>query len=629
MGFLAWHKLASRVPVSSFPTGCTFACCCSKIFSLVVCGEEGITPGGCQNVFQSCCYPYPISFEDSICCFGRLDQAWCPPPTSEGYIPGICYESDREYVKLCVPWTGEIQENGSIIWFGGDVANLNCPTNGYSCQGTEFTGPLTARISTGLDYLGTTGAFQYGRENRPGYQFVEYCDPAFAWQTPPRYYRTPIQNTSEPTYIYESPHCLRIKTNGIHVRTLILSGYNKYNYTGYLTADPQVAVQNYTIPTIVDNPGASGLSQMEGSLGRPFPLSDDVMTFPIWGSATGYADNSVVGDCTPCWSGFREILEDQGISGYCAGDGCLRTQTNSTTGHYLAMQSNNVTGHYFSFAGFNPYVKFWKSSDALGSPSLTSGTGLPPCSLYSLAWSLYDASWRAIAQYSSNSTESALLTAYPSEFGAVRSKLNSLLSDDPRNLTGSHGESVVTYWFDQLNDALTTFINTATSTESLFLINNDTNSLLGEFYEYGAFTTPKVILWDKAAFESASTNDVRWKSLYIPGSGNIVFDSGCTNTGSAWKAYKVVLDEATHDMAWGSTHAARMVQFRVCDASTSQITSQTCISLSMFMQDDDSLFCSYCADASAPFNMGENDCITGPRPEIWGDDTVGTDYGAW
>lgn len=642
MAYFAWHKLASRRVTFTFPIGCTTACCCPAYIpnTGIVCEEDD--PNQCANPFVGCCKPYPISWPDTLCCWGEEQSSWCPPVQyNGGFVPGACYFVDQDYIGLCFPWIGQIDEKGNTTWIKYDPQTFNCSGEQFECNDTQ-QGPLTTRITVGTDTKGGTSAFFVARPNKADYYDMRYVDPAFSWERPPRYYRTPKQPSSLPTKIHETPICLRLKIpSEVPTRTMVLSGYNKYKYTGYLTNDGAVydnfpigsGSYQYSIPKIVNAPGASGLSQMEGSLGRSFPASDDVLTFPLWGATASYISSNLENCGTNnCLGQVFDYISGT-ADNFCIGDDCIQVQENDATGHYMTMQSLNFTGHYHSFSGFNPYVKFWEGStgyigyDENGENSAyNNGTGLPTCSLYSLAWALYDRSWRAVADAivsngGTNDTESELTTAY-SSFGDVRSRLSSLLGDDPRNLTGSHGESVVSYWFRELNEKIETFHNTVRTAESLESYIPELGTTL---YEYGAFTTPKVILWDKTSFKNAATNADRWKSLYIPGSGNILFDSGCVHTNNNWKAYKFFLDEATHDMAWGSTHAARIVQFRVCDASDDQILANTCISMTEALYDYGN-FCTFCATASAPFNMSEADCVTGPRPEIWGDSTVGTDY---
>lgn len=668
MAYFAWHKLSRRLPdFAPGASGCTFACCCPIEFyspvldRYVQCGGE--TPGSCPagDPFNcAACEPYdgtppPQTWDiDEWCCL-ECDQAtWCPQPPYRGYsyTLGVCYQRNMCDWSFCQPWSGTISSDGSISWTRNTVGssyNFNCSGLDYGSNDTQ-QGPLTTRLSLGDRARGGTGAFNYSYANDTSYtqNNRRQKDPTFSvpglGDGTARYYSSPAQPGVVPLEnIHASQICFRMKIpSSVPSRTIVLSGYNRYRYTGYLSGDNLMG--DFGIPKIVSDPGASGLSEMEGSLGRSFPLSDVVVTYPLWGGTTAYSVYDWENCGAECRSGMLQAVYGGRTGDFCIGDECLEVQpNNSATGHYLSMVAGNLTGHYHSFSGFNPYVKYWETASedylANGEPwsytepyaAYNNGTGLPPCSLFSLAWALYDRSWRVLLDSNvvgttAHSSEQGIYDAYTSSFGNVRNKLNSLLSDDPRNLTGAYGESVVTYWFDQLNNAITGFY------EDYFA--NEINPTMPSYYnsdsspktKFGAFTTPKVILWDKAAFLNASTNAARWQSLYIPGSGNILFDSGCTHTNNNWKAYRFMVDEASHDMAWGSTHAARMIQFRVCDRSSDQISAQTYNSITdnRFYQ---GTFCEMCATSGSPFGMtADMDCVTGPFPETWGDYSVGTDY---
>lgn len=635
MAYFAWHKLARRRLEQSFTPGCTSVCCCP-----IECGSND-PPPECAIAF------YPVEFPSNYCCDVVFSTAWCGGcPYNDQTCIESCHDSETHlWNVLCRPWIGVIDENGNIDWTNFDPVIWNCSGEEFACNSPSnmSEGPLTTRLAVGDQPMGGTSAFASSRPNIPDYVDIWYVDPAFAPQRPPRYYETPLQG-SNPTRLQESPMCLRLKIpSAVPTRTMVLSGYNKYRYTGYLTNDSEVyssyanGSNVYAIPKIIHDPGASGLSQMEGSLGRSFPLPDDVLTYPLWGASESYIPVSEECDPNPCIFTYMDHITTEVLNDFCVGDDCLKVQQNDATGHYMTMQSLNFTGHYHSFSGYNPYVKFFEGATAFNSnngiePNYEKGTGLPPCSLYSLAWALYDRSWRAVGEASDaggsgNGTEQELITEYPTQFGGVRNTLNSLLGDDPRNLTGSYGESVVTYWFDQLNNKLKDFVNHVISQESLDgYILDAGRTLGGTVYEYGAFTTPKVILWNRTGFLNATTNTDRWKNLYIPGSGNILFDTGCTHTDNNWKAFKFYLDEGSHDPQWGSEHSARMLQFRVCDASDDQITSQICTSMRVLPAIGNT-FCELCATSGSPFEMDSaTDCIEFISPELYADPTVGTDY---
>lgn len=55
-----------------------------------------------------------------------------------------------------------------------------------------------------------------------------------------------------------------------------------YTIAGVLSGDPMYGRAD----SFWDDAGGSGLSQMEGSLGRRFPLHDSYLTLPLWGQQT-------------------------------------------------------------------------------------------------------------------------------------------------------------------------------------------------------------------------------------------------------------------------------------------------------------------------------------------------------
>ena len=415
------------------------------------------------------------------------------------------------------------------------------------------------------------------RLNDPSYGEKTSCDPNLSNdEVPRRYYNTPLQAAGLTSFGY-TRLCNRIVTYTIADRTMIFSGRNKYRYTGFLS--PEASTFNCNIPTIIDNPGASGLSQMEGSLSRQFPSSDDVLGSPLWGAkfATGAGPNE--GDdpiCSPS---------------ACFGSGCFGVVDNDGTGHYLP---SATTGQgYFSFSCFNPHA-IWKGYSDI--------VGLPTCSLYSMVWALYNAAWReygVLANGGIYESESDLLGAggsIASTFTTLRNRLTTLLSTDPSGTVG--GVSNVQLQLESFEDGLQSFA--AASIDPL---------------PYRAFTAPQVFLWDRTSYIAASAAN-KWKHLYIAGSANILMDTGCTSTGSQWKAFGCGLDEVTHDMTWGSTHAAQLIGFMGCNnrlGSAQKVVMQDlgcAIGGSEPLYTD--IFCELCAATAAPYNMGPEDCVPHP-----------------
>lgn len=432
------------------------------------------------------------------------------------------------------------------------------------------------------------------------------------------------------THFGQDVLCFRHKIpSNTPTRTIVLSGYNRYKYTGYLSGDPVGQFMQdggATMNSLIFSPGASGISSIEGSMGRSFPLPDDVLTYPLWGASGDYGTGSC--ECQSQWDDLMGITAntEQGLTDYCIGN-CLDVQKNDATGHYLPM--SNLNGGYHSFSGFQPYVKYWEGvSDTLIAEdngaydnAYAVGTGIPTCSLYSLILALYDKTWRYNAQFAGNCNSEADFASgncnsgWVTPFNNLRNKMLQVLSANPGSVTGPNNESAVTWWLNEFNNEIVSFyLNTANTIDL---------STTG----YGAFTIPKMILWDRASYLAASNNTDKWKHLYIPGSANILFDSGCTHTNGNWRAHRIVFDEGSHDITWGSKNAARLIQFRACNNASTSVLSETCVSGMIY--NPTSSFCTECATGSQPFNMdpgSTNDCFTGPRPELWGDSTVGTNY---
>jgi len=422
--------------------------------------------------------------------------------------------------------------------------------------------------------------FPCTRVNAENYASKIGCDPNnISDEFPRRYYNTPEQAAGLTAFGY-TRICNRIITYSVPDRTMILSGRNKYRYTGFLS--PEASTFNCLVPTIIDNPGASGLSQMEGSLSRQFPASDDVLGSPLWGARIATGAGPDQGDDPTCYPNA------------CFGSGCYAVVDNDATGHYLP--STTVGQGYFSFSCFNPYAE-WKGRNET--------VGLPTCSLYSMVWAAYDSAWREyVAADGFYTTESAILGAggtIASTFTTLRSRLSTLLSTDPSGTVG--GVSNVQLQLESFEDGLQSFI------DAYYL--NEYSSLLG----YRVFTAPQVFLWDRASYIAANAAN-KWKHLYIAGSANILLDTGCTATGG-WKGFKTVLDEVTHDMTWGSTHAAQLIGFMGCNNQAGSLQKVVLADIGCGVGGSDPYFdvsCSICATDAEPYYMDPAyDCVPHPQ----------------
>ena len=409
------------------------------------------------------------------------------------------------------------------------------------------------------------------RVNDPDYTSKTGCDPNESVdEFPKRYYNTPSQAAGLTSFGY-TKLCTRIDTYNIPDRTMIFSGRNKYNYTGFLA--PDSSSQGCFIPSIIDNPGASGLSQMEGSLSRVFPLPDSVLANNLWGAVKAAA-SPTEGDDPTCYPSV------------CYGSGCYAVQENDGTGHYLSGLTAGMG--YFSFACFNPHAQVNLDTGSLR-------VGLPTCSLYSMVWAVYDAVWRSYGGV--GASEASLLTSYPTTFGAVRTRLNTLLNTDPSGMV--NGVSNVAIQLETFSDRIQSFA------EETF----------GSPFDFKVFEEPQVFLWDRAAYIAADPPN-KWKHLYIVGSANILMDTGCTAT-NGWKGFRAVLDEVTHDRVHGSTHSAMIVGFMGCNTnfgSQQKIVPVDlgCALIAGGVNPIDG-FCQLCATNDDPYNMDyTQDCVPYP-----------------
>lgn len=409
------------------------------------------------------------------------------------------------------------------------------------------------------------------RSNDPSYISKTNCDPNNSNdEVPRRYYNTPLQAAGLTSFGY-TRLCNRIVTYSVPDRTMILSGRNKYRYTGFLS--PEASTFNCLVPTIIDNPGASGLSQMEGSLSREFPASDDVLANPLWGARIATGAGPEEGDDPNCYPNV------------CFGSGCYGTVDNDATGHYLP--STTVGQGYFSFSCFNPYAQ-WTAND---------NVSLPTCSLYSMVWAVYDATWRSLDSAAVESDYLSYGGSVTTTFTNLRSKLSTLLATDPSGTVG--GVSNVQIQLENFEDALQSFV------EAYY------NSTL----PYRVFVSPQVFLWDRASYIAASAAN-KWKHLYIPGSANVLMDTGCTATGG-WKAFTCGLDEVTHDMTWGSTHAAQLIGFMGCNNQQGSVQKVVMTDLGCAIGPGSpnytNITCELCATNGAPYNMDyTTDCVPHP-----------------
>lgn len=378
------------------------SCCCTDC----PCYVQGLIAEGSNVQSDEYCFCPNITLpddtcEDETCLLCTISFPPCNGPwwtcsqdgilvCGEEEIPCVCFNSNdtvppiiREYkcveppVNPCCP---ELVCQDIPIDYGiqgGRVPLLvDCEIGGIGSSGAH---PYTYK----LESPGVTN-FTCGIQNSSNYlQFLlknpsgttGYIGDLDFARNPNyiRYYRVPSETNpiSNTRRIDFSRYCMKLHETasqdlGSGNRVMIVSGRNVYRYTGVLSGDPALPKAD----PFWDDPGGSGLSQVEGSLGRVFPLPDSVLLLPLWGETGGAGtDNlgAVLGTDTECVDPYI-TCEDRCVTSsanvnqceVCVGwkedigCACVLHKPYAATGHYLP-NNQGYTAGYFSFACFNPF----------------------------------------------------------------------------------------------------------------------------------------------------------------------------------------------------------------------------------------------------------------------------------
>lgn len=386
--------------------------------------------------------------------------------------------------------------------------------------------------------------------------------------------------------------------------------------------------------------GVSGIRDMELSLGRDFPLSHEVMAYPLFGGwnmvnysptgdivtsgsngsepveCTAAASGCLQSRCRRCnyppdpWTGVGHYtpyisyagefspteVPDTGVFGYggCTGNGLTQPYP-ICPGHTSTHDKNGQGIGPFSFACFNAHSYF--NSTGVGdwyyheSPDV-GNQGIPACSVWSLLHAIY---YRVHADLTSNIG----ITSAPVHIHRNITP-DSWKNLDPSALTGPSGNfQMVRYVMERFADAV--------KNQGLPRDINDivpgASASTGGFVDGGPFSGyhsggikgpnwnfiyPNVFLWDRDNYLNAPTNADKWKHIYTIGNSNIIYDSqvnrdlpndnGTSYTGHFFQAI-FELDECSHQALPGSTHNARFIGFGSADSGITAGPAQTMISV--------------------------------------------------
>ena len=309
----------------------------------------------------------------------------------------------------------------------------------------------------------------------------------------PYYYATPNSPTSPPATIRRRPVGFLAWHRAVPGRQQIISAFNRYRYAGYMAhganCDGEYSMvrvgsrgtnaenaQNLMVGSLSggDIPyGVTGISGMENSLGRQFPLPDDVLTWPLFGGSTaaygGYSTCLGPDDANPDWE----------------------------VGHY-APNPFGYTGAQkgsFSFQCFNAH-SYYNDNNSYGV------VGIPTCSVWSLLHAIYYKIHADLLTFNGGSLDPTVINA--------KIKPDWWKTVDPAGIS-SDGTQMVRWVVNRFAEGVAA--------------QGYTDSTSGDFG--GNFVIPNIFLWEELAFPTASISD-RWKYLFVIGNANILQDTSCT-----------------------------------------------------------------------------------------------------
>ena len=454
---------------------------------------------------------------------------------------------------ICPSCLGEPECTGTICYGycpnGQGICQLETcvDVNGNDCSWTIYPLPGVDRYSR----FGGAGRPSFGQELGQLYctgpnaltdvfgnqRAINPCDYEQNSAGNAYYYASPSSPTSPPAAIKKQPYAMAFDGHTIPSRVQVISGFNRYRYTGYMAYGANCAdeysmvrvatrginpenAQNLMVGSLPTTPsgnipyGVTGISGMENSLGREFPLPDSVIANTLFGGYT--AQYRVLPTCT---------------------EGETEPDPTWAVGHY-APNPFGVTGAQkgsFSFQCYNAH-SYYNDNNSHGI------VGIPTCSVWSLLHAIY------------YKIHADMLETYGGSFNPTN--INSKIRPDwwktvdPAGISAD-GTQMVRWVMNRFAEGVA-----AQGT------GDPTSGDLG-----GNFLFPNIFLWNDIEFTAAATAN-KWKHLFVIGNANILQDTSCTshsnwdgavcqssfNGGFENGRHHFMLDECSH----GSTGPTRI-----------------------------------------------------------------------
>ena len=570
----AWHKL---YPPESIVSVYVFEC--------------GVTPCTCWIPPNTCFswIPDVCRCQTEVRCRPLAAGEICYPDevtvcTSDGQVCETIIIACPAVFDCTSPAGGQTEIDccrGPICVFGEWTVGVGFHIiNNCVVTGTDY-GPTTYKIDLGISgayqvaRAGTTGSYGIRNVSSPEYS-LHYGDPDLIpgdgeglrnvryWKNPMGMVGSAGANGRGVTTGFQ-PMCLKTRStstqqdNSTANRIMCISGRNVYNYTGVLSGDPMYGRAD----SFWDDAGGSGLSQMEGSLGRRFPLADSYLTLPLWGQQTAggeYTVSSYYDNCTNPYTGCWGCNCDAPtvLGGNVSGSGHFSPDDGTLLGTTVG-----ATGGYFSFGSFNPqsYLDNYNFTQnriiprligemdqanplmfpyfglsVLGVTGATSHgprLGVPTCSVWSLMHAVYRRIYNSLVYISENSgnapsiygfatpTEAQFRATYKGSANGLTgmaTRFDDWRVSDPSSYTD--GQSNAHHYLNKFALAVAQDTKNASAAETGL-------SEWGDGQGNGIqFIPPNVFLWDEAAYRAASGAE-KWKHLFVIGNANVVYDGGC------------------------------------------------------------------------------------------------------